>query len=367
MVVRNPFLNGALFLVFAGMGLQQNQHGPVGSSGQGAEVVVPSRPSEPLYKGQQGEQRSEVEFAPASRRVTIKLRVEDPSGYFLTNIRPDNFVVYEDGVKQKDASVSIEHAPIVAALLMEFGGRYAELDKILSVEVPEIGRQFTNVLTPSDKVAILRYDDKVQVLRDLTSPSSELESVFDQLSTPPFAETNLHDALLDTLHRINNMSGRRAIVLISSGVDTFSKANSEQIIEEVQRSTVPIYSIGLARRMRQEASLYGASSPITHIDWDAAEKDLAHFARASGGRAYLLDSDIQIPAFYDDITENLRIRYVVSYISSNPSTSGQPRKIRVALIDPRTDQPLNFRDTNGRPVTAHVFVQEAYNPNASAS
>jgi Ca-activated chloride channel family protein len=367
MAVRTPFVSGALFLVFAGMGLQQNQNRPLSSSGQGTEVIVPSRPSGPIYKGQQGEQRSEVEFAPASRRVTIKLRVEDPSGYFLPNLRPENFAVYEDGVRQKDVSVSIEHAPIVAALLVEFGGRYAELDKILSLEVPEIGKQFMNVLTPSDKVAILKYDDKVQVLRDFSSPSSELGSVLDQMSTPPFSETNLHDALLDTLHRINNMSGRRAIVLVSSGVDTFSKANSQQVIEELQRSTVPIYSIGLARRMRQEASLYGAPSPIMHIDWDAAEKDLANCARASGGRAYLLDSDVQIPAFYDDITENLRIRYVVSYVSSNPSLSDQSRKIRVALVDPRTDQPLKFRDTNGKPVTAHVFVQEAYSPNAPAS
>src|ERR1700680_490821 len=62
-------------------------------SGQGSHVQVPKRPAKPLYKGEQGKQGSEIEFAPASRTVTIKLRVEDSNGYFLPNIRRENFAV----------------------------------------------------------------------------------------------------------------------------------------------------------------------------------------------------------------------------------------------------------------------------------
>jgi hypothetical protein len=62
--------------------------------------------------------------------------------------------------------------------------------------------------------------------------------------------------------------------------------------------------------------------------------------------------------------ENLRLRYVITYVSSNSATSGQPRKIRVELIDPKTGQPLTFRDANGKPVMARVFVQESYSPSA---
>jgi hypothetical protein len=107
-------------------------------------VTVPNRPVAPLYKGEQGPQRSEVsevEFNAASRMVTIKFHVEDPNGYFLPNIRRDNFVVYEDGARQKNVSVEVEHSLISVALLMELGGRYHELNKVLGEEVPRAGRQ----------------------------------------------------------------------------------------------------------------------------------------------------------------------------------------------------------------------------------
>jgi Ca-activated chloride channel homolog len=361
MMVRLTLFGSSLLMLISSLsfhGRLQNATQPQ----QGSEVMVPNRPSEPVYKNQQGIQRSEIEFTPSTRRVTIKLRVEDPNGYFLPNIRPENFAVYEDGVRQMDVTVDIEHASIVAAFLMEFGGRFQELNKALALEVPEIGRQFLDAVGPSDKVAILKYDDKVHVLADFTSPSPELSRVFDQLAPPNVSETNLHDALLETLQRLNRVAGRRAIILASSGVDTFSKADSERVIGALAESNVPIYSIGLVRIMQREATLYGPGAPVLRIDWKAAENDLESFARASGGRAYVLDSDVQLPAIYDDLMENLRIRYAISYVSSNPATSGAPRKIRVELIDPKTNEPLKFRDTSGKPVTAKIYVQASYSP-----
>lgn len=295
--------------------------------------------------------------------MTIKLRVEDPSGYLLPNIHPENFAIYEDGVRQTYASVDIEHSPIVAALLTEYGGHYQELNSALAMEVPEIERKFLDAVNSADRVAILEYDSTVHVFSDFGPPSDNLGSIFDSMSTPGFSEANLHDALLDTLQRMNGMKGRRAIVLISSGVDTFSKANSQQVIHAVERSAVPIYSIGLIGIMQREAELYGPTAPASRIDWKAAERDLESLAKASGGRAYVFDSDGQIPAIYDDMMQNLRIRYVISYTSSNPATAGPPRKIRVELIDPQTNKPLQFRDTNGKPITAIVYVQETYSPN----
>ena len=72
----------------------------------------------------------------------------------------------------------------------------------------------------------------------------------------------------------------------------------------------------------------------------------------------LLDS----PAIYDDIMENLRVRYVISYVSSNPPVPGLPRKIRVELIDSKTAKPLTVLDSNGKSIPARVFFQESYSP-----
>jgi hypothetical protein len=102
-----------------------------GQSGQQSPVTVPARPPNPLYKGEQIPQPPEIKFTPGTRTVTIDLQVQDPNGYFLPNIRKENFAVYEDGVRQKLETVQVEHAPVSVALLLEFGGRYHELNKTL--------------------------------------------------------------------------------------------------------------------------------------------------------------------------------------------------------------------------------------------
>jgi Ca-activated chloride channel family protein len=335
-------------------------------SEQQSQVTVPSRPATPPYKGPQGTQRSEIEFTPLSRTVTIKLHVEDPSGYFLPNIRRENFAVYEDGVRQKNVDVEVEHSPVSVALLMEFGGRYHELNQVLGLEVARIGHRLLDVADRDDKIAILKYAAKLDTVVDFNQGRQDLENVFDQLSTPVVSEANFYDALLETLHRMRDVSGRKAIIVISTGVDTFSKADYQQVLQVAQTSATPIYTIGLVRLMQRESEVYGPTAPISRIDWNGAEAHLEMLARVSGGRAYVLDSDTEIPAIYDDIMENLRLRYVVTYVSSNRATSGPPRKIRVDLIDPRTGEALKIRDSNGKLIAARVFVQETYSPKSAA-
>lgn len=349
-----------LFLVSIVWSRSLPRQAPPGSPGQSSQVTIPSRPASALFKGEQGRQRSEIEFAPVSRTVTIRLRVEDPNGYFIPNIRRENFAVYEDGVRQKNATVEIEHAPVSIALLMEFGGRYHELNKVLGTEVPQAGRHLLEVIGREDGIAVFKYDTKLEILSDFSEGHEALDSVFDQLRTPEPSEANLYDALVETLKRIRGVTKRTAIIVVSSGIDTFSKANYQQVLQAAQDSPTPIYAIGLGRFLQGAAVVYGPTAPFARIDWGGAEKQLEMLARVSGGRAYLPEFDVEIPGIYDDIMENLRVRYVITYVSSNMATSGPPRQIRVELIDPRTGQPLRIHDSNGKVIAARVFVQESY-------
>ena len=336
------------------------------SSGAAHEVTVPTRPPTPLYKGQQGNQGSEVEFAPSSRMVTIKPQVQDPSGYFLPNLRRENFAVYEDGVRQKNVSVEIERAPVTVAMLVELGGRYRELNKDLEKTVRDVGREMLDVVGRDDKIAVFKYDGKLEVLSDFKQGHEALDSVFDHLAVPDSSETNFYDALLETLSRVQEVGGRKAIIVLSTGVDTFSKATFEQTLEAVRESNTPIYAIGLAAFGQSEASLYGPEAPFARIDWNGAEERLEQLARASGGRAYEPKTYLEVPAIYDDVMENLRVRYVITYVSSNAATSGPPRNVRVDLIDPATGAPLTVRDSSGKTIAPNIFVQESYKPGASS-
>jgi Ca-activated chloride channel family protein len=335
-------------------------------SGQGSQVAVPNRPEAPLYQGEQGAQGSEIIFVPSTRTVTMKLHVEDPNGYFLPNLRRENFVVYEDGVRQKNVTVEIEHAPLSVALLMEFGGRYHELNKALGLEVPLIGRELLDVVGRDDKVSILKYDAKLETLADFKQGHEVLDDVFNHLSMQTFSEVNFFDALLETLSRMRDVTGRKAIILVSTGIDTFSKASYQQVLEVARSSGTPIYTIGLVHLIQRESAVYGTTAPFARIDWPAAEKQLENLAKVSGGRAYALQSDPELPAIYDDIMENLRVRYVITYVSSNAASFGPPRKIQVELVDPKTGQALKIHDATGKPVAAKVFVQQTYDPGAAS-
>ena len=136
-------------------------------------------------------------------------------------------------------------------------------------------------------------------------------------------------------------------------------------MEAARNSAVPIYAIGLGHLMRLEALTYGDTAPFARINWNAVQTQLESLAKASGGRAYDIETDVQIPGIYDDIMENLRLRYVVTYVSSNPATAGPPRSVRIDLVDPKTGGPLKIHDATGKLIPAKVFVQETYSPKAA--
>lgn len=357
-----------LVLVFCASSLGQSSQHSENADRQSHEkfqVTVPNRPANSLHSGEQGEQRSEITFTPSTRTVTAKVHVEDPNGYFLPNLRPEHFAVYEDGVRQKNVNVQIERSPATMALMLEYGGRYRELNKTLAREVPEIGRQFLQNIGQNDKVAIFKYSSKLETLVDFDRGQQPLDRVFDTLNQEPEpSEVNFYDSLAEVLNRMRSMPERKAIIVVSSGVDTFSKTTFAQVLDAARSAAVPIYIISLSHLMELEADTYGTTAPFARVNWKAAEKYMETLAKASGGRAYVVDSELQVPGIYDDIMENLRVRYVITYVSSNTNTTGPPRNIRIDLIDPATAGTLKIHDAAGKVIPAKVFVQATYSPTA---
>jgi VWFA-related protein len=336
------------------------------TSQQEGSVVVPARPVVAPYRGESGPQPSEITFVPLTRKVTMKVHVEDPNGYFIPNIRREHFVVYEDGVRQKNVDVEIERAPVSTVLLLEHGGRFHELNRSLASEVQGIGQAFKDVVNKDDKVAVFTFADKLDPVLDFSPGNSQVEAAIAKLGVPEVSEVNLFDALLETLNRMRNVQGRKAIILVSTGIDTFSKANLSQVKEAVSNSGIPVYAVGLQELAQREAAVYGPTAPFARVDWASAETNMESIAKASGGRAYVLHTESEIAAIYDDIMENLRTRYVITYVSSNPASAGPPRNIRVALVNPTTGQPLKIHDATGKVIAAKVYVQASYVPVAAA-
>ena len=328
------------------------------------EVRIPNRAATSLFKGEQGKQRTEIHFDPATGMVTIKLLVQDPNGYFIPNIRRDNFVVYENGVRQQIATVEVEHAPVSLGLLMECGGRHPSLNKDLVEEATRVGHQLLEVLGRDDKIAIWKYADAVEQVAAFTPVTETLDSLFYKIAAPGVSEANLYDALITVLDRMKTVKGRRGVILVSSGVDTFSKATFEDALKTARDADTPVYVISLGPVLRRFAELNDAKGLIAGIDWKRVDRELQEIAKASGGRFYAPEETIDLSATYDDIIENLKVRYVIAYKSSTDADSNSPRTVRVELVNARTGDPLQIVDANGKTIRAKVIFQDTYTPRA---
>jgi hypothetical protein len=130
----------------------------------------------------------------------------------------------------------------------------------------------------------------------------------------------------------------------------------------IRSANIPIYVINLAPALQFNLSLPDRSGPYAAFDWKRAEAELRQIARTSGGRVYSPDSLYDLAAPLDDLMENLRVRYVITYRSSADSRSAAPRTVRVELVDSRTGGALKIIDADGHPVRARISVNGSYVP-----
>ena len=327
-------------------------------------VRVPDRPAAPLFQGQQGKQRTEIHFDSATGMVAMKLLVQDPDGYFIPNLRSGNFAVYENGARQPDVSVSIERAPASIGLLLEDASLIPGLGKALAADISEAAHQFVRSLAPDDNITVWKYSDKVEKLGDSSKGRDMLDMDVLTLSTPGPAEANLYDALLDVLQQMQPKSGRKAIVVITDGIDSYSKTTYENVVAAVEKSNIPIYVISMTRIASQYLEAHQGEGPLVRIDWNKMENNLEEIARDSGGRVYLPSESMDLNAIYDDLMENLKVRYVLRYRST--TTGGSPRTVRVELVNSQTGGPLEIIDKDGHPIRARVVVQDTYTPSLAS-
>ncbi len=311
-------LTSAILLVIASSIPAVAQSGQRSSPGQrsSGEVQIPNRPVKPLFTGQQGKQHAEIYFDRATGVVTMKLLVQDPNGYFIPNLRADNFVVYENGIRQQLASASIERAPASIGLLLEFASPMPGLGEALQPDISDAAHQLIRTIEANDDVTAWKYNDRVDKLGDSADGREMLDMAVLSLDKPGPPVANLYDALLYALSQIPQKQQRKALVLISDGIDSNSKASYGSVVTAAENSAVPIYVISMTKVAKQYMEAHPDAGPMLKVDWNKAERELQEIAQASGGRVYVPSEPINLSTIYDDLLENLKVRYVLTYRSS---------------------------------------------------
>jgi VWFA-related protein len=292
--------------------------------------------------------------------VSVDVAVLDNKGHFIPGLPAGNFRVLEDNVPQQIKNVNLGEAPMTVAMVIEFSGLFQQYWGAAWYQTLTAAYGFAETLKPDDFLAIVAYDIRPEILSDFTTDRRKTQEALQRLSIPGFSEANLYDALTDTADRMSGIEGRKAIVLISSGIDTFSKKNYGETRKLLQQDGVPVYAIGLMQALRDMADAAGYLGNIQRLDFLQADNAMRTFSKETGGMAFFPRFLGEFPTIFQNIHQALRSQYVLTYESTNKAHDGAFRKIKVELVNPATNEPLPIKDEKGKPVKYQIYAKAGY-------
>jgi len=317
---------------------------------------APAAPAEPKVKNPNNETyslRVDVPIVNIDANVIL-----DKTHQFVPGLKANNFLVLEDGVPQTITSVRVAQTPITAVMLLEFAAN----SYYLINDMQNASYYFFRSLRPQDYVAVMTYDLRTHILTDFTNDKNTVAQALQSLIIPTFSDTNLFDALYETLDRCSRIEGRKYIILIGSGRDTFSKLTLDKILAKVKASqNTTIFTIGtgaLINEMRGGGG--GMNASIRDMDYLQAQNQLKTFAAMTGGMSFSPMFQGALPDVFADINNSIRNQYVLTYRPTNNKNDGSYRHVKVLLVD-NEGHPLRMQDEKGKPQKYSIIARDGYN------
>jgi VWFA-related protein len=308
-------------------------------------------------------------------KVTISTQIDNvdavvyhkKSGQIVTNLKKPNFAIFADGEQQEITNFSTPEAPITVAMVVE----YSKLSEYFgyastrgyepgSYEVIRPTAMFLSqfIKPPDDYVSVVAFDIRPTPLTDFTNDPGRLQAVISLLlrNSPAFRETNLFDALKFVLvggrgdavvleesesdkaeydGLVSVQGRRRAVVLVASGIDTFSKINYGDARKVLQNSGIPVYIIGTAGMYKKlYADQLGPTDSLLgtpgRMSWLQADNTLQTFAKETGGAYFPVTFEGELPKVLNNINALLRSQYSLAF---NPGDvrDGKQHKLQVRV------------------------------------
>ena len=310
----------------------------------------------PQQPGQQAPQEKKPEkinpnevytLSTQSNLVNVDVLVTDKNGNPITGLSKQNFRVMDDGVPQSVTNFSTAEAPITVTMLIEFSNKWWGYLYLAL----EDAYQFLNFMQPKDWVAVVDFDMQPHILQDFTHDRYQVRSAIDTLRIPGFSETNLYDALSFTIDRMKNVGGRKAILALVTGYDTFSKLTYGEMLKIAKGSNTPIYPVSI---LEWVSIRYGDS-----IDTLQARNALNSIARYSGGEAFFPRFEGALPGIYQQIAGQLRHQYSLGFIPTDSTKDGKYHKLSVQLVDSQGN-PLVITNKKGKKIKYRIVSRQGY-------
>jgi Ca-activated chloride channel family protein len=257
--------------------------------------------------------------------VALNVTVTDPSNRYLTDLTADEFLIYEDNVKQSITYFSRTNLSLAVALLLDSSASMD--DKMRTTQ--EAASGFVQSLRPEDQAEVIDFDSRVTVLAPFTSSKPDLEKAI--ASVVPGGSTSLYTAIYIALRELKKTESRgaedlrrRAIIVLSDGEDTSSLVAYDEVLEAAKRSETAIYAIGIRSK---DSNAFGKG-------YGQADFALRQMTTQTGGRVFFPASADELKAIYALIAQELSSQYLVGYTSANPKRDGSWRRLNVRATRP---------------------------------
>ena len=315
------------------------------------EPPPPPAPEQPKVKNPNGETYSiRVDVPLVNLDVSVVL---DKNHQFVPGLKAANFLVLEDGVEQKVDTVRIAQTPITAVMLLEFAANsWFVINDMRNASI-----SFFNTLRPDDYIAVMTYDLQTHILSDFTNNKQVIAQSLNSLTIPGFSDTDMFDALYETLDRTTRIEGRKYIILIGTGRDTFSKLTLDKMLAKIKATpNVTIFTIGTGALLNE----MGTGGGMRELNYLQAQNQLKTFAAMTGGLSFSPICQCELPDDFAQINNSIRNQYLLTYRPTNSATDGTYRKIKVILVD-NEGHPLKMADEKGKPLKYSVIARDGYN------
>ena len=324
------------------------------------QAEEPSIPSE-FKKPKEAAAPTDVPtFRSEATTVNVDVAVMDDHNHFIPGIPKDNFRVLEDGVPQQVSQFGTGEAPITICMLIEFSGRFQAYWSYGWYETLTASYGFLETLKPDDNVAVVAYDMRPTILSDFSPDKRKAEEAMSRLRIPGFSESNVFDALTEMADRMSGIEGRKAILLIATGLDTFSKLTFDKARRSLQESGVPIYTVSILQIARLQAEARGMS-PIANMDFLQADNEMKTFSKETGGLSFFPRFTGEYPSVFHDIEFALRNQYALAYHPTNTARDGKFRHIKVELVNPENNELLRVTNQKtGKPIKYQIVAKAGY-------
>lgn len=303
-------------------------------------------PPVPILKKKEEEIKPGDVISVNTSEVMLPVTVRDASGRLVSDLKRQNFHVFEDNAEQPLSDLALRQVPVDVILMVDASSSVApNLD-----DFRRAAEAFAAQLDPQDRISLIKFDDRIQLLQDWTRSRFQLQRALNRIEAGMF--THFNDALLlAAREQFGRTQSRRAIIVLSDGIDSGHGATSESALQALLAAQVAVYVISnteisrAAKRTELDYLTRGSDSAVRfnqlRIDdlreglrvLDESEQRLAQLAESTGGRLYKPQSFDSLGDAYREVADELRSQYAIYYTPLNKTGDGGFRQVRVETTD----------------------------------